>query len=167
MSLLDEIKQKSKANFPAGRADIEQLRSLGAPEEVLNFFLDSEPASCVEISSVRLWPISELLVENRDAAPGLYAQPCGYVVFATTIYGDAFCFDTRATTSNGIAPVLLIAHDLEPENDVMKCEDLAKLAKPIAPSLESFLQAFVLEALDIDPLYPPFDSGKFGDLSHS
>lgn len=89
------------------------------------------------------------------------------MVFATIIYGDAFCFDTRAATSNGIAPVVLIAHDLEPENDEMKCEDLAKLTNPIGPSFESFLQAFVLEALDIDPLYPPFDSGKPGDMSHS
>lgn len=71
MSLLEEIKQNSKVNFRhAGRADIDQLRSLGGPEEALKFFRDSEPAGCVEIKSVRLWPISELFVENRDAAPG-------------------------------------------------------------------------------------------------
>jgi hypothetical protein len=111
-----------------------------------------------EIAKLRLWPTADILVENRDAAPGYFAQPCGYVVFATTLYGDAFCFDLRAASGENV-PVVLIAHDLAPKNDEMKREDLAKLAKPIATSFERFLNAFVSETLDIEPLYPPFDFG--------
>jgi hypothetical protein len=158
MSLLDEIKEKSKAQFrPANRAGIEQLQSIGVPEDALAFYRDSEPVRIAEIGKVRLRSITDIVAENRDYVPGAYAQPCGYVVFATTLYGDAFCFDTRAASATNV-PVVLIAHDLEPENGEMKREDLAKLAKPIAASFEEFLRAFASGTLDIDPLYP-------GDIS--
>ena len=160
MSLLDQIRKKSNVDCrPAAPAGLDQLRSLGAPEDVLTFYRDSEPAGIAEIGEVRLCPISEILAENRDYVPGCYAQPCGYVVFATTLYGDAFCSDVQAA-SGTIAPVVLIAHDLEPENDQIKREDLARFAKPIAASFEGFLKAFVSETLDIEPLYSPFDSGN-------
>ena len=112
---------------------------------------------CAEIEKARLWPISELVVENTDAVPGYYAHPCGYVVFATTIYGDAFCFDTNSLGFPASASVVLIAHDLEPENDQMKRQDLEKLAKPVAVNFEDFLQKFVAGTLDLKPLYPPMD----------
>src|SRR5262249_5189873 len=89
-----------------------------------------------------------------DYVPGCYAQPCGYVVFATTLYGDAFCFDTKAGVDTS-SPIVLIAHDLEPDNEHMNREDLQKLAKSISHNLDIFLGAFVSETLDIAPLYPP------------
>jgi hypothetical protein len=140
MSLLDEIKQKSKVDFrPATQTGIDDLRSLGVPADALAFYRESEPARTAEIAKVRLRPITDILSENRDYVPGAYVQPCGYVVFATTDCGDAFCFDIRGA-SDATAPVVLIAHDLEPENDEMKREDLEKLAKPISTSFESFLK---------------------------
>jgi len=87
------------------------------------------------------------------------------VVFATTDCGDAFCFDTRAA-SNSTAPIVLIAHDLEPDNDEIAHEALAKLAKPVAPTFESFLEAFVTETLDTRPLYPPHNFGNTKDTTH-
>ena len=157
MSLLDEIKQKSRVDFrPSSPGRIADLRSLGMPEDIVAFYLNSEPARTAEIGKVRLCSIPDILVENKDAVPGYYAHACGYVVFATTIYGDAFCFDTLAA-SGKTAPIVLIAHDLEPDNDEIKREDLAKLAKPIAVSFESFLNAFASETLDIKPLYPPLN----------
>jgi hypothetical protein len=95
-----------------------------------------------------------MLQDNRDYVPGHYAWPCGYVVFSTTTYGDAYCFDLQAVSKTG-TPIVLIAHDLEPKDDEMKREDPAKLAKPIAHS-----EAFVSGSLDIEPLYPPFESGN-------
>jgi len=153
MNLLDEIKQKSRAQFrPASGAAITALRSLGAPEDVLAFYRNSEPTRFVEIGKVRLWPISDILVENRDAVPGCYIQPCGYVVVGTTLYGDAFCSEIR-TESGRVAPVVLITHELAiPDDEKMNREDLVKLAKPIAASFDDFLKAFVSETLDIEPL---------------
>ena len=54
---------------------------------------------------------------------------------------------------------VLIAHDLEPPDDKMVREDLAKLAKPIAESFERFLEAFAAGAVDREPVYPPLDQG--------
>jgi hypothetical protein len=157
MSLLDEIKEKSKAEFqPAASAALEQLRSIGVPEDALAFYRDSEPAKCAEIDDIRLWPIVDVLGENKDFVPGCFIQPHGYVVFATTIFGDAFCFDTNTATSKATAPVVLIAHDLN--WDEIKREDIVTLAKPTAVSFEGFLRAYVSETLDIQPNYPGNDS---------
>ena len=154
MTLLDEIRQKSGTEFrPIEGATLEQLRLLGVPEDALTFYRDSEPVDVAEIGKVRICSGSQIFAENRDYVPGLYARPCGYVVFATTVYGDAFCFDTRSETHPASCPVVLIAHDLEPENDTMKREDLAQLAKVVAPSFEEFLKGYASEALDIEPLY--------------
>jgi hypothetical protein len=112
-----------------------------------------------EIAKARLCTVREIVIENRDAVPGCYAQPCGYVVFGTTECGDSYCFDIRSKEYPASAPIVLIAHDLEPENDEMIREDLAKLAKPVAASFESFLNAFVSQTLDTEPLYPPFNFG--------
>ena len=164
MSLLDEIKQKSKVDFrPASQAGLDALRALGVPENALAFYQDSEPATCAEIDDVRLWPISDVLGENRDFVPGCYIQPLGYIVFATTVFGDAFCFDWNPANSSATAPLVLIAHDLD-WNEI-KREEIANLAKPIAPSFESFLIAFVAETLDIEPLYPPFNFDNPKDAS--
>jgi hypothetical protein len=137
---------------PAASAALEQLRAIGAPEDALEFYRDSAPTKCSEIDDIRLWPIVDVLEENKDYVPGCFIQPHGYVVFATTIFGDVFCFDTNATPSRVTAPIVLIAHDLN--WDEMKREDIAKLTKPISAGFGEFLQKFVSETLDIDPLYP-------------
>jgi len=166
MSVLDEIKRKTGVAFrPGTAAAIAALRALGVSEKILAFYRQSEPSKCMEIGKVRLWPTANILEENKDYVPGHFAQPCGYVVFSTTICGDAYCFDTSNKSADSTTKIVLIAHDLEPENDEMKREDLAKLAKPIAASFEGFLKAFVSESLDIKPLYPPLNFGSTGDMT--
>jgi hypothetical protein len=160
MTLLDQIRTKSKTEFrPATATEIQVLQALQIPEDAFSFYRNSIPAKTAEIGKVRLCNVAAMVMENRDAVPGYYAYPCGYVVFATTDCGDAICFN-RHVTSGSRGAVVLIAHDLEPKDDTMDCEDLAKLVKPIATSFGDFLQAFVSETLDTEPLYPPFDSGK-------
>ena len=156
MNILDQIRQKTSTEFrPASPADPEALRTLHLPEDVSAFYRQVEPVKYAEIGKVRLWPIRNILQKNKDYVPGYCANSCGYVVFSTTIYGDAFCFDTHSAAHPLNSTIVLIAHDLEPENDEIKREDLAKLAKPIAASFGDFLQAFVLEKLDTVPIYPP------------
>jgi hypothetical protein len=158
MSTIDLITQKTGVTFrPASAPAMEALHALGVPEEIVAFDRQCEPSKCMEIGKVRIWPVAYMLQENRDCVPGYYAWPCGYVVFSTTICGDAFCFDLRTESSNSATPIVLFAHHLEPENDEMKREDLARLAKSIATWLGEFLQAFLAERLDTAPLYPPYD----------
>jgi hypothetical protein len=53
MSLLDEIKQRSKVDFrPATQMGIDALRSLGVPSDALAFYRESEPARTAEIGNV-------------------------------------------------------------------------------------------------------------------
>jgi hypothetical protein len=50
MSLLDEIKQGSRAEFHAATGvGIAELRSLDVPEDVLAFYRNSEPAKIAEV----------------------------------------------------------------------------------------------------------------------
>jgi hypothetical protein len=129
------------------------------PPDAIEFYRVAMPISMAEIEKVRLWTFSDIVLENDDAVPGIYVLPCGYTVFASTDCGDAYCFDTLSK-SDKIVPIVLIAHDLEPEDEKMAREDLSKLAKPIAESLDKFLEGFVAGTLDRKPLYPPFDFGK-------
>jgi len=91
--------------------------------------------------------------QNTLYVPGLFIQPWGYVVFATSVFGDAFCFDTNSAKSKASSPVVLIAHDLDWDDEATR-SNIAKLAKPIAGSFEEFLGKYVSEELDIQPLYP-------------
>lgn len=160
MNTLDQIKQKTGVQFRAAtHQELEQLRALRMPADLIEFYSNSAPVKMAEIGKVRLWPVSDLVVENNDAVPGYYAMPCGYSVFASNDCGDAYCFDTVRAAGN-TAPVVLIAHDLEPEDDKMVREDLSKLAKPIVDSFAKFLEGFVAGSLDRKPIYPPFDFGK-------
>jgi SMI1/KNR4 family protein SUKH-1 len=125
------------------------------PEEGCAFYRSFEPSRCAEIAKVRLWPINDVLIENTDAVPGCDVQPLGYVAFATTIYGDAFCFDTGARENGSPSKVVLISHELDWEGKTRA--EVFPLAKPVADSFEQFLERFVAETLDIEPLYPELD----------
>jgi hypothetical protein len=155
VNILDQIRQKTSTEFrPASPADPEAPRTLPLPEDVLAFYRQAKPVKYAEIGKVRLWPIRNISETNKDYVRSYCANSCGHVVFSTTIYGDAFCFDTHSAAHPLNSAIVLIAHDLEPENDEIKREDPAKLAKPIAASFGDFLQPFVLEKLDAVPIYP-------------
>jgi hypothetical protein len=157
MGLLEDISKRSGVEFrPAAISEIEQLRSIGMPEDALAFYRDSEPAKCAEINRVRLWPIFNVLEENKNYVPGHSLQPLGFVVFATTIFGDTFCFDTNTAPTSETAPVVLMAHDVE--WDELKPDEILELAKPVASSLDAFLQKYAAGTLELTPLYPAANS---------
>lgn len=163
IELLEKIKRKTNVSFhPADAEALKQFRLLGAPEDAVSFFEQHDPTECAEINKVRLLPIEEILFENRECVPGADIQPLGYVVFATTVYGDAFCFATKAVTQS--PPVVLVAHDWELDESTLSAK-LAELAKPVANSFYDFLRAWVEERLDIEPLYPEWE-GDFPTPIH-
>jgi len=132
------------------------------PPDLIEFYSNSAPVKMVEIERVQLWPVSDLVVENKGAVPGYYSMPCGYSEFASNDCGDAYCFATFGA-SGKTDRIVLIAHHLEPEDDRMVREDLSKLTKPIADNFAKFLEGFVTGTLDRAPIYPPFDFGKGSD----
>jgi hypothetical protein len=134
---------------PASEAEITRLQSLNVPEDAVSFFREAEPAEHAEIEGVRLLPISTVIDENTRYVPGAYIRPHGYIVFATTLYGDTYCFDLNNAVSRETAPIVLISHEMVAE-DTSK-DELRSLAKPIAADLETFLAAYVAGTLDIAP----------------
>jgi hypothetical protein len=132
--LANEITAKSGVALrPASAEDLARLRSLRLPAEAVSFFQEFEPAECAEIDGVRLWPIREVLTENSDYVPGCYIVQHAYIVFATTLFGDTFCFDLNATQKNKLTSIVLIAHDCWDWDEITP-EIIARLKKQAAPN---------------------------------
>jgi hypothetical protein len=132
--------------------DLARLKKLGAPEEVLDFFANHEPSDCAEISGARLWPIAELIHENIDYVPGAALHPRGFLVIATNECGDSFCVDL-AVQGKQSRPIVIMSHELSWGE--MSEEEVRALQKVIAESFNEFLELFVADRLDKEPLFKP------------
>jgi hypothetical protein len=150
--LIDQISEQTETWFgPASKRDLSALRDLGLPRQVVDFFARHEPRDCAEDRQIRLWPIVHILEENRDMVPGLHIAPLGYIVFATTIYGDTYCFDLNKIDEQGEPPIVLISHEVVDEETTG--EDVARLAKAVAKNLGQFLERFARGELDKTCIY--------------
>jgi hypothetical protein len=138
---------------PASPVDIESLESLGFPDAAISFFKNYEPNACAEIADVRLWTIAEAVEENRCYVPGADVAPKGFLVFASNIFGDAYCFDVRGAATRQDPPVVLLTHEEVFEGRT--AEDIGRYARPIAANFAEFLQKFVQERLETKPIWPP------------
>ena len=153
--LAKEITSKSDVAFhPASVEDLAKLKALRVPPDAISFFREFEPAECAEIEGVRLWPVREVLAENSDYVPGCYIAQHGYVVFATTLFGDTFCFDLNAIQQNKGTPVVLLAHDCWDWDEITP-EIIGRLKKLAAADFEKFLEKYIAGSLDIEPNYEP------------
>jgi hypothetical protein len=152
--LRDQIAAKSGVQLgPANETGIEQLRVFKVPDDAIAFYREAEPSRYAEIEKIRLWPIQQVVEENTDYVPGCYARPHGYVVFATTVFGDTYCFDLNNAKSLGSTPIVLLSHEMI--GDQTTKEEVTRLAKKIAPDFRSFFEAFVAGNLDITPNHGP------------
>jgi len=134
----------------ASRSDLAELRVLRLPDPVVDFYAQHEPSECAE-GQVRLWPISDMLNENRDLIPGAYVAPLGYVVFSTTFGGDAYCFDINEVSAKNEPRIVLISHGVVSKD--ITAEKAKRLAKPVARDLCDFLDKFARVELDEECLY--------------
>ena len=134
---------------PASASDLAQLRALGAPPTLVAFYELFEPAEGIEFKQVRIWPASRIVEENRDYVPGADLHHHGYVVFATTEYGDTYCFDPSEPGPS----VIIMTHEVS--FDELAADEIKKYRKVVAADFTDFLQRFLDEQLDIEPLYDP------------
>lgn len=134
----------------ASQAELDAIRALQLPEGVLDFFARYEPSNCAE-GQVRLWPIVDILKENRDLVPGAYVAPLGYVVFSTTYCGDTYCFDINVANKDNEPRIVLISHEVVDED--ITAEEAKRLAKPVAKNLYEFLEKFTRQELDEECFY--------------
>jgi hypothetical protein len=136
----------------ASQSDLAELRALRLPDSVVDFYARHEPSEIAE-GQVRLSTIADMLQENRDLLPGAYVAPLGYVVFATTIGGDAYCFDVNVVSPTSEPRIVLISHEVVGKD--ITAESAKRLAKPVASNLYEFLEKFERIELDEECLYSP------------
>ncbi|MBN1916887.1 MAG: SMI1/KNR4 family protein [Verrucomicrobia bacterium] len=149
--VLNRIAASTGAIFrPAAETDLESLRSLHVPPAIIDFYAKHEPEHWVD-GQVRLWTIGRIMEENRDMVPGCYLVAHGYVVFASTIYGDPYCFDTHYLDALGVPRIVLISHEFIGED--VTAEQAARYAKPVAADLHERLERFAAGNLDDECLY--------------
>ena len=149
--LVDVISAETNTEFrAASKADVAALRALRLPDPVLDFFARHEPSECAE-GQVRLWPIADILKENRDLVPGAYVAPLGYVVFSTTFCGDTYCFDVNVVNKDNEPRIVLISHEVVEED--ITAEEAKRLAKPVAKNLYEFLEKYTRQELDEECIY--------------
>jgi hypothetical protein len=148
--LIEQIAEQTGVVFrTASPVELAKLEALGVPESILAFYREFEPSDCAE-GQVRLWPIEHVLEENEAYVPGAYASKHGYIVFATTLCGDTFCFDL---TQRGQAEprIVLLSHEVI--NEDTTAAEISRLAKPVAQTLHEFLQQFVRGEIDEECVY--------------
>jgi SMI1 / KNR4 family (SUKH-1) len=148
--LIEQIAEQTGVEFrTASPLQLAKLGTLGVPESILAFYREHEPSECAQ-GQVRLWPIEQVLEENEAYVPGAYASKQGYIVFATTLCGDTYCFDL---TQQGQAQprIVLLSHEVIHEDTT--AAEMSRLAKPVAPSLHEFLQQFIRGEVDEECVY--------------
>jgi hypothetical protein len=124
---IEELKQElDKADgggrlLPATEEDLEQGRQFGFPSVLLDLYRENAPDAThgrIELwksrpaSGQRIWSVQSAITENRDYVPGTELFPLGYVVFASNMFGDAYCIDTVHIGQSGDLPVVLFPHDM-------------------------------------------------------
>jgi len=95
--------------------------------------------------------VRRAIEENSIYVPGDSLFPLGYVVFASNMFGDAYCIDTVHTNSPGEDLIVLFPHDVFEDNTSL--EDTEKYRLPAATSLEDFLRQFARRTLILKPKY--------------
>ena len=125
--------------------DLSQAEELGFPESVLEFYREFNPESCVE-SQVRLWPLADALIECTEGVPGIYLTHRGYLAFASTMTGDAYCFDRSRRDLDGNPSVVIFSHEIDFE--LMPDERVRRHAKRVASNLQDFLEQMNRESVD-------------------
>jgi len=143
--IIEAIAEQTDGEFrAASKEDLASLKGLGLPSTVIDFFAEHEPDGCIE-GAERLWPISEILVENTKLVPGCNIMQHGYVVFSTTGCGDTFCFDLNNQSSSGEPRVVFMSHEEDYES--MTPKQVHSMASPVAQNLLEFLDLFARDAL--------------------
>lgn len=141
----DALKAKLRElgySVPAGASakELKRAEKFSFPNELVEMYRQLNPVDSIELRQ-RIWSIDNAVIENTQAVPGCALSPHGFIVFASTLDGDAYCVDTNALTSAGHHPVTLFSHEMVGEDDGM--EKISALRVEVADSLEDFLAQFM------------------------
>jgi hypothetical protein len=126
---------------PASADAMNTIRALDFPPDAVEFYARHEPAECLEgPAGIRLWPIQDIIVENRQGVPGICVYPYRYRVFASTSGGDAYCFDLNAAAAGEAPRIVLFWVDDVGEDS--REQEVHAAARPVAKNLAEFFRKF-------------------------
>jgi hypothetical protein len=149
--LCNKVRHATGVNLaPASTESLARAKEAGFPDELLEFYAECEPGVCIELKQ-RIWSIDNALVENQGAVPGCVLFPHGFIVFGSTMSGDAYCIDKNATSPDGQHSVVLFAHDMIGED--ASHSEIKTLRLEVADSFSDFLAKFVEGTLIDEPLF--------------
>jgi hypothetical protein len=118
--------------------DTKKIESLKLPNYFIEFIKMIEPESRVFVGEVRILPIQEIIEENEDYVPGADVYPLGFTVFASSITGDAYCFNMNEVNKFGEHDIYFVDHD-EDFNEATS-DSIKQITKFISSSFEEFIQ---------------------------
>lgn len=118
------------------QAEIDYLKSLELPEEVIGFYRDYTPIDIIEVNNVRLLPISEIIEENTNYTPGFLLTALGFCVIASTIEGDVYCILKELNDYK----IIIASHDEIYEGQEL--EEIMDGTKEVAKTYYDFLNFF-------------------------
>jgi len=144
-SLLEALTAATAVEFqPASQHKLRRLGELGLPANVLRFYEKHAPVATIE-HGIRLWSIDDIVYENTELMPGCCTSKYGYFVFASTLSGDAYCFNTNTCGSDGNPRIVLISHEIVFEDTTP--EQIAAATEPVAQNLAAFLKRLIEASL--------------------
>lgn len=152
LDAIDRLKRELKRQgqpepTPADAAGLARAARAGFPAELLDFYTRCVPDPCIQLHQ-RIWSIDSALIENEGAVPGCALSPHGFVVFVSTLCGDAYCIDTTSTNAQGRHPIVLFSHEMIDEDAT---PDRIRAARvQVAGSFDEFLEHFIDGTLSED-----------------
>jgi hypothetical protein len=150
--IVAQISQHSGIQLgPPAEEHLARLSSLQPPESLMRFYRLHAPTREVEIGNVRLQTIHGLIEENADYVPGADLHRHGFITFATTTCGDAYCTDCSESI-NEDPSIVIMSHEVSFEE--LDRRTILSVRKRVADNLEDFLVRFLAKTLDTEPDYP-------------
>jgi hypothetical protein len=128
---------------PADAGDLQLLRDMGFPETVVDFYAKYEPQppespdDPAANSPIRLLSIRGMVSESTILEPGATLAPFGFVVLATTKFGDAILFDGRVEDAD--EPTIVRASHESVYGNVDEAS-VDSIVEAVAPTLSIFLE---------------------------
>ncbi|HSI82340.1 MAG TPA: hypothetical protein VK970_01080, partial [Candidatus Methylacidiphilales bacterium] len=130
------------------------MQQLGMPPALVKFYSQLNPAGTIEIGRVQMHAVSEMKERNTSAFPGIHLFKAGYIVFASTVNGDLYCFDTTQDKEGADLmhiSIQLFSHEPEADLKGMNAAQLSEFGTTVAHHLEEFLAKMLRGTLQTDP----------------
>ncbi|MBU3218116.1 SMI1/KNR4 family protein [Clostridium estertheticum] len=104
--------------------NLENLKSIIIPKDVLNFYIENEPQNMpIFNSGVRLLSLKSIRDENCSGEPSGYLIKYGIITIATTIGGNVICLDLNEL-KNGETRVLIVDNNFCSYNEDLDCVEI-------------------------------------------